>query len=112
MLLLYADLTLTNHKFLGVCSKGKQGGPSHKVLEGQCLQGKKWAPMESRKLTRRGPRFRSSKRAESEGFQRGRGRGEGPRVRFEAKRAEGEEGRGLKEGGRGYKEGAEKKKGR
>jgi len=88
---LYADITLTNHKFLGVCSEGKQGGPSHKVRGGAMLarqdNGHQW-------------------RAESmQGEGRGLGLQRGPRVRgLNAKR----KGRGLcKEEGRGYKEGAE-----
>jgi hypothetical protein len=46
------------------------------MWRGNACKARKWAPMESRKLARRGPRSRSSSRAESEGFQRGRGRGE------------------------------------
>jgi hypothetical protein len=46
------------------------------MWRGNACKARKWAPMESRKLARKGPRFRSSSRAENEGFQKGRGRGE------------------------------------
>jgi len=56
--------------------RGARRAESQGMWRGDVCKARKWAPMESRKLTRKGPRFRSSSRAEKEGFQKRRGRGE------------------------------------
>ena len=91
---LYADITLTNHKFLGVCSEGKQGGPSHKVRGGAMLarqdNGHQWRAESMQgegRGTRKGPRAKLKggpiglgSRRRAEGLKKRR-----PSVRKEAK---------------------------